>query len=490
MTRIYTIATFFTLAFWACAERQPSLPPKDFGFIAGIEDRSRLEYGYLQVPENHDEPEGSQIEIAWAIIKAKVPQAGKLPIIFLTGGPGGETLPLIPFMLDFPLTAERDVILFDQRGIGYSSPLPDFGEGLVGLLAADLSPEAEERRLNALLKEYREKAAQQGIQLQHYNTFQNARDIGRLMEELPYEQYCILGVSYGTRLARLVMDYFSGQIASVVLDSPSPFEDNFIEPRLESFAGALRLVLEHCENEPSCRAAYPNLRQKYLKGVAALSQNPIQVALDSFVFHVNAQDAIYLLRYQLYRGDALEGVPPFIQAIHGRDEALLKQRISAVMPIMADGNYSLFLSTERYEHYNPRIGRAELQSLSGRLELFPAPLAFFTSLYLAAGDWHEGQAAPEQKSFRPSEIPAMIFVNQFDPVTPPENGRLMLEQLPKGRLFILDEGGHGEGNFECKLAVIQAFFDASFDELDAACLRAVEMRQGGQVPPSPAAALQ
>jgi pimeloyl-ACP methyl ester carboxylesterase len=117
------------------------------------------------------------------------------------------------------------------------------------------------------------------------------------------------------------------------------------------------------------------------------------------------------------------------------------------IPCMANGNYSLFLSIERYEHYNPRIGRAELQSLSSRLELFPAPLAFFTSLYLAAGDWHEGQAAPEQKNFRPPEIPAMIFVNQFGPVTPPADGRLMLEQLPNGRLFILDEGGYGEGNF-------------------------------------------
>jgi pimeloyl-ACP methyl ester carboxylesterase len=466
------------LTIWACAERQPSLPLKDFGFIAGIEDRSRLEYGYLQVPENHDEPEGRQIEIAWAIIKAKAPQTGKPPIIFLTGGPGGETLPMIPFMLDFPLTEDRDLILFDQRGIGYSSPLPDFAEGLVGLLAADLSSEAEERHVRALLEEYREKAARQGIQLQQYNTFQNARDIGQLMEVLPYEQYCLLGVSYGTRLARLVMDYSPGQIAGAVLDSPSPFEDNFIVPRLESFAGALRLVFEHCESEPGCRTAYPHLRQQYLEGVARLNQNPVKVALDSLDFYVNAQDAIYLLRYQLYRGDALEGVPQFIQAIHERDEALLKQGIVAVMPIIADGNYSMFLSTERYEHYNPHIGRAELQSRSDRLGFFPAPLAFFTSLYLAAGDWHGGQAAPAQKSFQASAIPTMIFVNQFDPVTPPENGRLMLEKLPQGRLFILDEGGHGEGNFECKLSVIRAFFDAPLDEPDTACLRAVEMRQG------------
>ncbi len=51
-----------------------------------------LTAGTLQVPENHDQPDGRQIHIAYAVMKAKEPVEGAFPMIFFSGGPGGETL--------------------------------------------------------------------------------------------------------------------------------------------------------------------------------------------------------------------------------------------------------------------------------------------------------------------------------------------------------------------------------------------------------------
>ena len=42
-----------------------------------------------------------------------------------------------------------------------------------------------------------------------YNSYQNAMDVGMLMDHLGYEKYNINGTSYGTRLARIVADMFS-----------------------------------------------------------------------------------------------------------------------------------------------------------------------------------------------------------------------------------------------------------------------------------------
>ena len=76
----------------------------------------------------------------------------------------------------------------------------------------------------------------------------------------------------------------------------------------------------------------------------------------------------------------------------------------------------------------------------------------------------------EDRSFKDSEIPTLIFVNQFDPVTPPKYGHLFMKKLSRGTLLILDEGGHGSGNPECKDKVIIDFMDHPNEKPDVSCL--------------------
>jgi pimeloyl-ACP methyl ester carboxylesterase len=85
-------------------------------------------------------------------------------------------------------------------------------------------------------------------------------------------------------------------------------------------------------------------------------------------------------------------------------------------------------------------------------------------------DWHSGHMPLEERHFQDSDIPSLIFVNRYDPVTPPENGRLFQERLSQGTLLILDEGGHGGGNQDCKDQVIVSFMDHPEKPLDVSCL--------------------
>ena len=434
----------------------------------------RVRFGTLEVPENHNNPDGKTIDISWAVIRAENPTAGKHPLIFLTGGPGGETQPVIPFFMDLPLAGNRDLILFDQRGIGQSSSLPDFGEKLLDILAADLSPEKEEEEFSKLITSYRDIAQGEGINLHHYNTFQNARDVGMLMRHLGYEKYHILGGSYGSRLARVIIDTFPGYIESAVLDSPNPFDNDFITPRIRSYEQALRLIIKNCQFDDQCSSEYPNLEKEYLDGISSLYDSPLKIELDDYNFYVNPQDAIYMIRYQLYRGDALEGTPALIRALFVRNKDNVRRNLEMVLPMITDGNYSMFLSVERYEHYDSSITRERLFELYHDMELFPAPLGLFTSLYIVAGLWHNESVESAKKTFKKSDVPTLIFVNKYDPVTPPENGYIMLENLRAGHLFILDEGGHGEGNLECKIEVIGNFFDNSDGRPEAGCLNVID----------------
>jgi len=76
----------------------------------------------------------------------------------------------------------------------------------------------------------------------------------------------------------------------------------------------------------------------------------------------------------------------------------------------------------------------------------------------------------QERRFKISAIPTIIMVNRYDPVTPPVNGKIMQRELTNGKLFVLDEGGHGGGNVECRVAVMTKFMNAPHETLDTQCL--------------------
>ncbi len=91
-----------------------------------------VECGWLIVPEDHAKPDGKTIKLAVARFKSDASKPEPDPIVYLEGGPGGSPLQGISRPVRCRLSArwcaKRDVILFDQRGTGYSQPALDCPE--------------------------------------------------------------------------------------------------------------------------------------------------------------------------------------------------------------------------------------------------------------------------------------------------------------------------------------------------------------------------
>jgi pimeloyl-ACP methyl ester carboxylesterase len=84
-------------------------------------DRSvEAEYGHLAVPMRHDDPDARKIELAVVVRRSTAAEPGA-PILFLNGIPGAATNLAVEEYWDDYL-ALGDVVLFDQRGSGRSSP--------------------------------------------------------------------------------------------------------------------------------------------------------------------------------------------------------------------------------------------------------------------------------------------------------------------------------------------------------------------------------
>jgi pimeloyl-ACP methyl ester carboxylesterase len=390
-------------------------------------------------------------------------------MIHFTGGPGGQALRNVGRLLNNPILKTRDIIRFDQRGIGKSSPLPDLTSRLYSLFPEDLTSEEERERIGELVQELRRTCDEEGIEIEMYNTFQNARDVGMLMDHLGYEKYNLRGGSYGTRIARVVADFFPERIHTAIYDSPAPHRNDYLLTRLEDYSASLRKVLDYCRADPACNARYPNLEVRYFEVLDRLSREPIEAEFDGKPFILNPQDAIFFLRYELYKNRSRSLVPRFIEALRTGDLGWINQVIESRG--MSTSNYAMFLACENYEEYDHSITYDVVAQKYEELELLPYELPIFTYLYLNSSDFLESYASKEMKEYSVSEIPSLIFINQFDPVTPPENAAIFQSKMTDSRAFIIDEGGHGGGDMACKRKIMDAFMTSPDAELDTECLK-------------------
>ncbi len=468
MTKLYTLLALVTIITSCQTDKQPPATACDFQSI--IPAGKNIDCGYITVPENHDQPDGKTIRIAYVVLHAEDATTKEYPVIYLSGGPGSSSIDAegIDKWYNHPFRSNRDVILLDQRGIGYSSQLPNLYKELYEIMAKDVTAKEEQLLMDQLIAGYAQKCKDKKIDLSNYNTFQNARDVGALMQHLGHEKYNLYGVSYGTRLARVTQDLFPEKLNSVILNSPNPIKGDMLVDRLKSYSLALSRVMDYCANNPDCRAANPTLQADYFKAIKGLQEKPLVLDIDGGSVSLNAQDGIFFVRRLLYGNDSRTDIP-----------ALVKEYLSGGGPIITnlvkeeygpDYNFAMWFAVERHEMYDPQNTPEVVDQVYDSLTLLPAKLGLFNAVYMSLGKFHESGADAEKKKFQPSDVPTLITVNQFDPVTPPENGRIMMETLSKGQLFILDEGGHGGGDAKCRNKVMIEFMHDPNGPLDASCL--------------------
>lgn len=472
--KMYIIIFLLPLVFFGKAGLAQSNESCDF--LKGLGANERVNCGYLQVPENHSIPEGRKLNIAYVILKARNSSTNNEPLIFFMGGPGGEMLSpgFIEMWLNTPIIENRDVILFDQRGTNYSAELPDIGLSLFNILAADANVASEQAMFIDSLSLYKEICQKQGIDLGSFNSFENAKDVGLLMKHFAYKKYNLFGSSYGTRLARIVMEMYPEMVNSVILDSPSPLEGDFLLSRLHGYTKALQRVIDNCELNVECKGKYPNLEHDYLIAIEEFKSNPLKIQFNGGKkFYVNSQDAIYLLRRRLYSRDALQSVPIFIEGLANRDTVIIKSVVEAERNIYFEKvNHSMFLSVENYSQFNPDLTTEKIDSVYKKLSLLPERLGYFNSLYVAGQTWHNNRLTNNEKKFLRSEIPTLILVNRFDPATPPENGLILKKDLTNSTLLVLNKGGHGalDGS-ECMWKLLTNFLEHNIiTESETSCL--------------------
>ena len=112
--------------------------------------------GFAVVPEQHSNPAGTTIKLPVAVFKSASTTPAPDPVIYIEGGPGGAVQDTLTYLLarDLPtLIANRDLIVYDQRGVGFAQPnigCPEVTAQDLADASVELSP--DDKRVQASLE--------------------------------------------------------------------------------------------------------------------------------------------------------------------------------------------------------------------------------------------------------------------------------------------------------------------------------------------------
>jgi len=396
------------------------------------------------------------------------------------------------------LKTGRDLVLFDQRGVGFSNPAldcTDYQEIGVDLLdeqidGVTLEPEEAQRRaFDALVACGR--TLSQAANLKMYHTAQSAADVDALRRVLGYNQVNLIGVSYGTKLALTVMRDFPEGVRSVVLDSVYPLDADLYLEMPADLDRALQTLFDRCAGDPSCSAAYPGLRQTFFATVEKLNVQPARLALTDFLTgerypsKLNGNAFIGLIFSLLYETEVIPLLPQIItETYHGEYDKVKIVRSSLLLQGELNSQ-GMMLSVQCHDEAPFGSKEAYLKAL----EEHPEIAGMFGGanlggmLYDLCAEWDAGEAGPVENQPVVSDLPALVLAGELDPITPPAWGEKAAGALPNSFFYLFPGVGHGASTSgDCPVEILAQFLDNPHQPPDAGCI--AEMVLDFQVPTS------
>jgi pimeloyl-ACP methyl ester carboxylesterase len=443
-----------------------------------------LECGYLVVPEDRRQPQGKQVRMPVVVFHTKSSNPQPDPVIYLAGGGGFNVMPLLPWYMD-PLgdyfLQKRDFIVYNQRGapLGEPSlPCPGYGSLLNRLgLAGDLSREERMEEKIAFLVDCRDDLLERGINLEMYNSTTNAADANDLRIALGYEQANYYGVSYGTRVGlALIRDYPEG-VRSIILDSVQPPQVAVNSERAPNAYRAFEKLFAACAADDNCSEAYPDLEATFYQVIDDLNANPVTTTVSGSEISYGGgvfSEAIYAMLtlgridsapkaiYTAAEGD-LRYIDPYIPDI------LNVGSPDGLDIISAGVFYSLACREEvPFDSYENAVAlAADLPPSIADHYLF----LFAVWQFSLCEAWGIEPGDPVVNEAVVSDVPALILMGQFDPITPPEYGQLTAENLSNSFFYEFPNEGHEVMmGHQCALGIGLQFLNDPAAEPDASCI--------------------
>ncbi|MBW5482768.1 alpha/beta hydrolase [Streptomyces bambusae] len=419
---------------WQRCDPDPQLP-------------ASYECATVKVPLDYRRPQGQKLDLAVSRMKAADPAKRRGVMLLNPGGPGGPGLDL-PVLFDTALPKEvreqYDLIGFDPRGVGRSSPIScAMTDGEMDFLRP-YKPEKFAEDV-AWAKAVADKCrAQSGAVLPHITTRNTARDMDLVRAVLGERKISYLGYSYGTYLGAVYTEMFPHRTDRFVLDSG-------VDPA-RAWRGMIQVWAEAAEPAFQRWARWTAERS----GEYGLGETPDAVSKTFWDLVARADREPVVIDGQKFDGDALRSAralffypkeaAQFVQAVKAAAEGRtppqgLPGRFRRAAEPAQDNSSAVFWAvvcgdTDAWPR-DPEQYRRDAVRDKERYPLF----GDFASNIMPCAFWDR---PVEKATAVNNRTPVMTVQNEWDSQTPLSSGEGLHRAL-KGSRMVLAAGGEGHG---------------------------------------------
>ncbi|MCW5773991.1 MAG: alpha/beta fold hydrolase [Rhodospirillaceae bacterium] len=430
----------------------------------------------LTVPEVRGRAGSRRITLPIMVFEAPERPKKDDPVLLIGGGPGAIAYTEARFagmwkdkFKDLPWMKGRDLIVYDQRGVGGARPAlncPEFD-------ATRSDPLNIERARLAMIA-CRDRLEREGTSLAAYDTNANVDDILALQAALHVKAWNLWGQSYGTRVALALMRRNPPGVRSVILDGAYPPEVSGKLYLAKPFVATLDRVFEACGKDESCRSDYPELRERFVAALTRLRTHPVEIKSDPSpllppqVFRVNDVLFLSIIENILYTADGIAQIPWLIDRVADGKDTVLEDSI-VDWDLVSFGPYvtagvSYLVDCNDTPAADDRDEREVAQS---RPEL--APWLRFMIAFKPCPIWTPRKAPALDAAPVKSDIPTLVIAGWFDLATPPEWGAQAVRSLSRGQLVLVQSRSHDASDQSCAQAALATFIDKPEAELGLFC---------------------
>ena len=417
--------------------------------------QARVTCGYVTLPEDRDGDLTDTIQIAVVIYHSNNETPNPDPILYLQGGPGGLAIDWSTGVYEsviVPLLDDRDFIIFDPRGVGYSIPRLDCDE-IKSTYLSDIQgrlPEGQEASYyEGALITCKNNFDSLGVNLPTYTSKNLAADAVDVLKALGFSQANLYGTSYGTRIAQFIMRTNPDAVRSVILDSVVPVETQLLNQDINAETDhILQFLFEDCKADSACSSAYPELESVYNEVLAKLDAQPAEVTVSLDLNRVleqklNSNWFRNIVTWGFRNPLTLAAIPQLIYRT--RDGDYLPLQFAVAIPVASFD----YISTGTYIAVNCHD------------QVFAIPTEGLSeTIFDLCNIWGVAPPAPDENNPVVSDIPTLIFTGRYDTVTPTTFANQLASHLSNSHVVEIKNQGHTPslaGVSDCPTTIILEF---------------------------------
>ena len=445
-------------------------------------DGASFKCGTVTVPVDYEHPDGQTITLAVKKLPALDGDAEHGSLFNNPGGPGISSVASLKDTSAMPeeLRTGYDLISFDPRGVGQSTPITCWSDDEIkqylanpndpnnpanwieDVTSKNMTPQEKFDR-GAANAARCAKHSQVPELLDHVGTRNVARDLDVLRATNGNTKLNYLGISYGTYIGALYADLFPGRVGRTVLnnamDPSKRSSDESVAEQVAFKEGVLRQYVEHCQAQSACplTGSTDEAVAQLAAFVDGLDKNPLTAPGSDAT--VNTQDATVIIQQLAVAQPDWDGLTAMLTpAMTNHDGTLMAKAMQGspgLLPEMtaeeaARSANAMILGDAVVCNDNPDTGATASEwdeQAAAERKAYPFFGGISNSVEAYCRGWGHRGTTPPQETRAEGSAPILVVGITGDVQTIYSWSQSLAGQLDNGHLFTVQ--GYGHGTFDC-----------------------------------------